>query len=158
MSRDRMERKRYILVDSSTKQKGSGWGQSVACWAVYNSLDAVPIQVGLVYYPNWGPNLTFLAGVINGLRYCADDHYMKYTLSVLGDCEPVINILTEKWNAHVLAELRDEAWGFEEWLSEHRLVSVQYGYVNVTTLLAYRYVDQCAKDAANFICQRFKLK
>jgi hypothetical protein len=86
-----MERKRYILVDSSTKQKGSGWGKSVACWAVFNELGESPIHVGLAYYPKSGPNLTFLAGVINGMRFCADDSRRNYELHVYGDCESDIN-------------------------------------------------------------------
>jgi hypothetical protein len=146
---------RQILVDSSTKwKKRERWGESAVCWAVFDALERGPEQVGIVYLPHSGPNRIFIIGVLNRFAYCLSNSRIQYILDVRGDCNCAIDVLTGKWQAHNLRELRDKARALEGQLLAEKKVIVQYSYIPRTTDY-YKPIDKCARQAANFIHQKF---
>jgi ribonuclease HI len=151
-----MKSTRYILVDSSTKASGK-WGKSAVCWAFFYPLCRTPDKVGLLYSPNEGPNRMFFWGVIAGLEYCINSDEIYYKLVVRGDCKCAINVLNRTSGRDKLSRFYDIAKRLEERLKSEKQVDVSYEYIPRTEK-EYQGVDRCAKQAANFIEQRFGIK
>ena len=153
-----MKCKRHILVDSSTKRsKGSGWGRSAACWALFYGADKTPDKIGLLYAPQEGPNRMFIWGVLSALEYRFNLYEIDYELIVKGDCKCAIDVLNGTSGHNQLKGLFDLTKSLEKRLKSEKDVDVRYEYLPRADAL-YQSIDRCAKDVSNFIEQRFSLK
>lgn len=145
-----------ILIDSSTKpsSKTNKYGESSACWVIYTSeITPTPTYVGLTYRPQEGPNRIFYIGVIRALEELFGSPYVKYSLKISGDCQPVIDQLNGKWRVVELKPLYDQVKTLEEKYKREKGVPIQYEYISEDNDV-YKKVDQCVKQFGEFIKQR----
>ena len=146
----------HILVDSSTKpsSKTNKYGESTACWAIYtNGIGPTPTYVGLTYRPQEGPNRIFYIGVIRALEEVFESPYVKYSLKVCGDCQPVIDQLNGKWRVVELKPLYDQVKSLEEKIKKEKGAQIEYEFLGEDDSV-YKKIDQCAKQSREFIRQR----
>jgi ribonuclease HI len=143
----------HILIDSSTKpsSKTSKYGESAACWAIYPSeITSPPEYVGLIYRPKEGPNKIFYIGVIRALEELFESQYVKYSLKIRGDCQPVIDQLNGKWRAVGMKSLYDQVKSLEKKIMKEKGAQIEYEYLGEDDSV-YKKIDQCAKLSREFI-------
>jgi ribonuclease HI len=149
-------RRIYILIDSSTKGTSeSQYGPSTACWAVFpDRMQGKPLRVGLICCNyNEGPNKMFYIGIIRALEDCLFMGDENCIFELRGDCKPVINQLTGKWNVCALTVFYSQVKGIEKKFRDEHRGQIQYAYISGDNML-YKKVDRCAKEVRNFVEQR----